>query len=185
MSFREINNRIHDVFHIGNLSHRLERLKKIFRVILVHRRIDLARRDRVHAYALFRVFHCQATSGGLKAAFCDHRNGNVYSGDRVIHQRRRNVDDASAGLLSQHLLDRELGHEEKAFDVHGRERPQIVECVIGEVLREEYTGVVHERVDPAESRHGTVHDLWGRVRVTDVTVDQCKDSETPGTGLFW
>lgn len=40
--FRQINARIHDVFHIGNQSHRLQRLEKILRVIHVHRRIDNA-----------------------------------------------------------------------------------------------------------------------------------------------
>lgn len=45
-------------------------------------------------------------------------------------RRRRDIDDASAGLLSQHLLDRELADEEKTFDVDGNERPQIVDRVI-------------------------------------------------------
>ena len=34
------------------------------------------------------------------------------------------------GLLSQHVLDRELADEEKTFDVDGNERPQIVDRVI-------------------------------------------------------
>jgi hypothetical protein len=45
-------------------------------------------------------------------------------------RRRRDIDDASACLLSQHLLDRELADEEKTFDVDGNERPQIVDRVI-------------------------------------------------------
>jgi len=49
-----------------------------------------------------------------KAAFRDHWNCRVHSGDRVIHQRRRDIDNASGGLLGQHLLDRELCDEEKS-----------------------------------------------------------------------
>jgi len=45
-------------------------------------------------------------------------------------RRRRDIDAASAGLLGQHLLDRELADEEKTFDVDGNERPQIVDRVI-------------------------------------------------------
>ena len=82
--------------------------EKILRIILVNRRIDNARRDGVDAYALFCAFHCPAPRHGLKAASRDHRDRTVYSTDRVIHRRRRYIDDASAGLLSQHLLDREL-----------------------------------------------------------------------------
>jgi hypothetical protein len=81
---------------------------------------------------LLRVFHRQAPRDGLEAAFRDHRNCGVRSGDRVIHQRRGDIDDASAGLLSQHLLDRELADEEKTFDIDGNERPQIVDRVIRE-----------------------------------------------------
>ena len=78
----------------------------------MHGRIDLTRRDRIHANALFRVFHRQAARDSLEAAFGDHRNRAVYSGDRVIHQRGRDIDDATAGLLSQHVLDRVLRNEE-------------------------------------------------------------------------
>jgi hypothetical protein len=51
------------------------------------------------------------------------------------------------GRFVEHLLDRELSDEEKTFDVDGNERPQIVNGVIHEGLREIYAGVVDERVD--------------------------------------
>jgi hypothetical protein len=54
----------------------------------------------------------------------------------VIHHRRRNIEDASAVLLSQHFLDHELGDEEKTFDVDRIERTRIVVRVIREALRE-------------------------------------------------
>jgi hypothetical protein len=113
----------------------------------VHRCIDNARRDGIHAYALFSIFHCQAPRDGLKAALRDHWERRVDSGDRVIYHSRSDIDDASAGLLSQHLLDRKLANEEKTLDIDGNERPQIVDRVIREVLREIYAGVVDECVD--------------------------------------
>ena len=95
--------------------------------------------------------------------------------------RRRDIDDASAGLLSQHLLDRELRDEEKTFDVDGNERPQIVDRVIREGLREIYAGVVNERVDRAESGYGDFGDLRRRLQLADVSIDQCEIHQTPGT----
>src|SRR6266566_22174 len=121
-----------------------------------------------------RITICQATRDGLEAAFRDHRNRNVHTDDRVIDQRSRDIDYASTGLLSQHLLDHKLGDEKKTFDVDGNESPQIVKRVIREVLREIYAGVVDEHIDPTESRYGGIHDLGGRARVTDVSGDQCK-----------
>ena len=153
-------------------THRRQALHHVLRSVPVKRRVDDARRDGVHAYALFRVFHRQAPRDGLKAAFRDHRNCSVYSGDRVIHHRRRDIDDASAGLLNQHLLDRELADEEKTFDVDGNERPQIVDRVIREALREIYAGVVNERVDRSEFALGDFGDLRCRCSFGDASVDQ-------------
>ena len=64
-------------------------------------------------------------------------------------------------------------------------RTQIVDRVISEVLGEVYAGVVDERVDPAESGYGRVHDLRGRARVTDVSIHQCKIRQTAEMGLPW
>ena len=61
----------------------------------------------------------------------------------------------------------------KTFDVDGNERPQIVDRVIREVLREIYPGVIDEHIDPVESGNGSIHDLCSRARITDVSIDQC------------
>ena len=51
------------------------------------------------------------------------------TGDRVIHHRRCNIDDAAALFLRQHLLDRKLADEEKAFDVRRkRETADLRSC---------------------------------------------------------
>ncbi len=52
----------------------------------------------------------------------------------MIRHRCTDVDDASSSFLNQHLFNRELGDEKKTFDVHGTERPQILDSVIGKGL---------------------------------------------------
>jgi len=77
----------------------------------------------------------------------------------VTDQSRRDIDNASARLLSQHLLDRELAHEEKTFDIDRSKRPQIIDRVICEMLREIYASVVDQRVDRSEFVFGNFDDL--------------------------
>ena len=86
----------------------------------------------------------------------------VYAPRSGCGQRRRDIDDASAGLLRQHLLDRELGDVEEAFDVRRDERPEIVDCVIREGLREKDPGVVDQRVDRPEA-HSAVSTILAAV----------------------
>lgn len=54
------------------------------------------------------------------------------------------------------------------------ERPEIVDRVIREVLRQGDAGVIDEHIDQAEPGYGSIHDLCGRARFTDVSIDQCK-----------
>ena len=97
---------------------------------------------------------------------------SVDSGDRVIRQRGGNIDDASTCLLSQHLLDCQLSDEEKASDVDGNERLQILDCVIREWFREVNAGVVHGGVDRSEFTLGDLSDLRRRLALGDVPVNQ-------------
>ena len=66
--FCQINDRVHDVFHPGNLTHRLQRLEQILRLPLMHGRIDNPRRNGVDAYALLGIFHRQASRNGLQTS---------------------------------------------------------------------------------------------------------------------
>ncbi len=170
--FGQINDRVHDVFHLDNLSHLLSGCEQLLRVILVHGSIDDTGRDGVHPYALSRIFNRQAPSDGLQAALGEHRDRRVYSGDRVINHRRGDIHDASAGLLGQHLLDRELADKEEAFDVDGDEGPQIVDRIIREVLRNEHAGVIDEGVDRSEIAPGRFGDLHRRCCFGDAPVHQ-------------
>src|SRR6516225_3440020 len=51
----------------------------------------------------------------------------MYPCNRIIGQRGGYAHDASTGFLCQHLLDRELGYVNGAFEINGNEpftRPQ-------------------------------------------------------------
>src|ERR1700733_826790 len=152
--FGQIDDGIHDVLYTGNLPHRLQRPENVFWGVVVHGRVDDARRDGVYADALLDIFHRQVARDGFKPAFGNHRHRGVGPRYRVIHQRRGYVDDAAAGLLRQHLLDRELADMEKTLDIDRHQRPQIVEGVIGKALREVYAGIVDEGVDRSEFANG-------------------------------
>jgi hypothetical protein len=77
----------------------------------------------------------------------------------MVHHRRRDIDDAAADLLTQHLLDHELADEEQIFEVDGNERTQIVDPVVNELFREICAGVVDECVNRAEFAVGDFGDL--------------------------
>ncbi len=128
----------------------------------------------VDTNALFCIFHRQAPRDGLKASFRDHRERPVYSGDGMIRLRGGDIDDASTDPLRQHLLDHALGDENKAFNVDGKERAQVIDRVIGKMLREIDAGVVDERVDSAKSGQSRRDDVRSGARVADVSIDQRK-----------
>src|ERR1700722_15729249 len=148
--FSQIKNSVDDVRHTGNLPHRLQFPQNILRMILVHRSVYNARSNGVHAYTMLDVFHREAPCDRLQSAFRDHRNGGIGSSNRMIDQRRSDIDNASAGLLRQHLLDSELTYVEKALDVDRNERTQILNRVIDKRFRDVYPGIVDENIDSSE-----------------------------------
>ena len=150
ISFGQINDRIDDVFHLCDLPHRLPRLEEILRLPLMHGRIDDHRRNGVDAYALLAILHRQAARDSFQASLDHHRNGRIDPRDRMIHLGRGDINDASAGVLSQHLLDRQLGDQEKTFEVDRCESTKIVNRVIREVFREIDAGVVDQRINRFE-----------------------------------
>ena len=143
-------------------------------VVTVQRRIDDAGRDRVHADAVFRVLHRQVLGDCFQTAFGDHRHRRREAPDRVPSQGRRDRDDAPAGLLRQHLLDRELGEVEESFEVGRDERPKVVGRVVGEPFRDEDARVVDERVDRPEPADSGLDNPGRCLRITNVSVDQCQ-----------
>ncbi len=140
----------------------------------MQRRIDDAGRDRVHSDALFRVLHCQVLGYCFQTAFRDHRRRSGQAPDRVASQGGRDRDDAAAGLLRHHLFDRELGKVEESFEVGGDKGPKVVGRIVGEPFRHEHARVIDEHVDRPEPADGRLGNLGRRLRVANVSIDQCE-----------
>jgi len=94
------------------------------------------------------------------------------------------IDAASAGLLSQHLLDRELADEEKTFDVDGNERPQIVDRAIRIRARSRFARFVlkHQPLDLFTASSLVAQGFLNLPFIP--TVHQKKPAAVVGTTLF-
>src|SRR5215467_10591396 len=138
----------------------------------MHRGIYSSRRDGIHANALLRVFLRQAPCYSLKASFCDHRDRRILPSNGVIYECGCDIDNASASLLSQHLLDCDLTHEEETFDVDGNERSQIVNRVFCKWLCAKYTRIVDEHINRSELACGDVCNLRRCCTLGYVSVNQ-------------
>ena len=86
---------------------------------------------------------------------------------RVVDEAGTDVDDVTAAL-GQHLADDALGDVEEACQVHRRDRPKVVERVVGEWLADEDAGVVDQGVDPSEPTDGLLHHALSRLDFGDV-----------------
>ena len=168
----QVHDRVRDVLDRRRPTHRRQALHHVLRGLPVKRRVDDARRDGVHADAVFRVLHCQVLGDRFKTAFGDHRHRRRDAPDRVASQGRRDRDDAPAGLLRQHLLDGELGDVQEALEVRRDERLEVLGRVVRERLGEENAGVIDQCVDRLEARQRRLDDLGGSCRLADVAVHQ-------------
>ena len=95
--------------------------RKSLGVVLVHRGVDDSGRNRVYTNAILCVFHRETSRDGRNPAFRDHRDRSWHSGYGMLDHRGGYTDDASAGLLRQHLLNRQLADVDKALQVGGSE----------------------------------------------------------------
>src|ERR1700746_3104768 len=91
----------------------------------------------VESNMLLSVFHREVSGDGFKAAFRDHGKRGGNASNRVISQRCSNGDDAAAGLLCQHLLNRKLSDINEAFEIGRNESAKVVGRIIGERLHHE------------------------------------------------
>jgi hypothetical protein len=66
-----------------------------------------------------------------------------------------------------------------------RQNIEILGRVFGERLWDKNSRVVDQNIDAAVSGYGGIHDLCGRLRLTDVSINECKNPQTPGTDLLW
>ncbi len=120
----------------------------------------------------FRVFHREVSGDGFKAAFRDHgkRGGNASNG--VVSERCSNGDDAAAGVLCQHLLNRKLRDVNEAFEIGRNESAKVVCRITGELLHQENTGIRDDGIDRAELLDREFCNFLRRLKLADVAVDQ-------------
>ena len=67
--FREINHGFHYVLDVRDCTHRRQRFQEVLRVACSQRRVNDARRDRVEANFLLRIFRVQAARNGFSPPF--------------------------------------------------------------------------------------------------------------------
>ena len=91
----------------------------LLRTVLVQRRINHSRRNRIHTNTVFRIFDGEAACNRVNAALGNHWDRGIYACNRIIRQRSRDADDAPTRFLHQHLLDRELGYIDEAAKIGG------------------------------------------------------------------
>src|SRR6516164_4349831 len=128
----------------------MQLLEGVVSLGFVHRRLDDAQRNRVYSNAVLYVLHRQRPRHRVQTALGHDLNGHGYAGDRVVHERRRDIHNAAA-LLSHHLPDRQLRNVEKA---RGRRREQGVEIlarVPGEGLKDKNARIVYQHIAAAVS----------------------------------
>ena len=147
-SFRQINDRLDDVVYVRDHSHRVFRnswgLLACIGVSTIPGATAL-KRTPSFAYSIARL------RARLQAAFRDHGDGSVNSGDGMLHHCRRDAGDAPPGLLRQHLFHCKLGDVEVALQIRFGERFEIADGVVRKPLREEDAGVIDHTIDRAES----------------------------------
>ena len=99
-SFSQIKTASAMSFALSDCSHRRKRLlMKSLGVVLVQRRINHARRNRVEADVALRIFAREAQSYRIQAALGDHRNRSRNARDGVVGQCCRNARYPAAAAL--------------------------------------------------------------------------------------
>lgn len=166
----EIHHRLRDIVDFAHVPNRMQRAQCRVGFFAMHRRLDDARRYRVHPDSALGVFDGQGFGGGVEAALgqgSEDRGHTVY---RVVGQAGGDVDHVALALFF-HLGDGQLGDVEEAVEVDRQHRCVVFRGVGGERFGDEDAGVVDQGVDAAEACHAFAdHPLSGG-RVADVAGD--------------
>src|SRR5271155_75890 len=108
----------------------------------MHRSIDDSWRNRVHTNAILGIFHRETSRDRLDDALRDHWDRRIHSVYLMLVHCVRNANNTSASFLREHLLNRQLGNVDEAFQVNRGESFKVLGRVVGKGLGEEYTRVV-------------------------------------------
>src|SRR5262245_12002714 len=115
----------------------------------------------IHTDTLFCIFDGEAACNCINAAFGNHWDRSAYTRNGVVGERGRDADDAAAGSLQKHPLDRDLSYINETPKI-GRNQPiEVLGRVIGKGLGEEYTCIIYQYINGAESGDSCFDDSCG------------------------
>ena len=130
----QVEDRIDDIGDLAHTANRVQRAELRMGLDGMHRRLDDAQRNRIHADTALRILDRQRFGRGGQAAFCKRREYGRYARHRVIDQARCYLHDMAAALLL-HLRDSELRDVNEAGDVDAQDRRVVGLGVLGTVWR--------------------------------------------------
>ena len=152
--FGEIDHSACDLLRIGDRAHRRKGLQEILWVVFVKRSVNNSGRDRIEADVLLRIFRGQAAVIASRPPFVIIGRDTGKPPMGLSTNDDGDGRDASARLLSEHLLDRELGDVDVPFKIRRDQGTEIVSAVISEWLCREDACVVDNGIDRAELLNG-------------------------------
>src|SRR5262249_1501429 len=100
----EIDDGVSDVGHLAHVADRMQATERGVRLGGMHRRLDDAGRDRVHAHALLGVFDGERLRRRVQPALGQRGQHRRHTLDGVINEARGDLHDMAATLLL-HLSD--------------------------------------------------------------------------------
>ena len=170
-SLCQVQDRVGDVFHLDDLAEWRQPLRRIARIILVHRRVDDSGGHSVETDTVFCIFHGETAHHGIQAAFGNHRKRGVYAGDGLVDERRRDAHDVPRSLL-EHLFHGELSDIKKSEQIRRNQRVEVLGSKLRERLDNKNSGVVHQNIDGCEPRERRF-DRFGRgFWSADIAIDR-------------
>ena len=96
----KIQDRVDDFLNLPHSPHRLQTGEEFIRLGLMHRRLDRAGRDGVHANAPAGVFDCKRSGDGIEGAFGHGGKRRGKRRQRLLGDSRRDVDDVPGARFS-------------------------------------------------------------------------------------
>jgi hypothetical protein len=149
---------------------RVESAKGRMRLRRVHRRLDDAGRDRVHANAALCVLNSKRSGRRGETTLGQGRQHRGHIRIRVVDEAGGDLDNVAAALLL-HLGDGELGGVEEAREIDPKDIGVVGLGVLGEGLCNEDACIVDQRVDAPEPRDSLRNRALGRPPIGDVAGD--------------
>ena len=140
----KVEDRIDDVGDLAHVPDWMKGLESLIRLDRMHRRLDGAEGDCVHANTALGVLDGKRLGRRVESALRQRGKDRGYGGHRMVDEARGNLNDMAATLLL-HLGDGELRGVEEPGGVDAQDGSVIGLGVLGEGLGDEDARVVDER----------------------------------------